>query len=112
MVATDINVALSVTAAAEGGAQSQALHDSFYAAALVVIGGVALWAAQQFFGGMISGFGSKSADSLAAGFLSRGRIFGGRLRKYRQAIQRNYAGHALGFGGSEVIDIRAVYVPL
>lgn len=112
MVATDINMAPFVAAAAEGGAQSQALHDSFYAVALVVIGGVALWTAQQFFGGMITGFGSKSADSLAAGFLSHGRIFGGRRRRYRRAIQRNYAGHAPGFGGSEVIDIRAVYVPL
>ena len=105
-------MAFFAAAVAKSGSQSQAvLHYSLYAV-LVVVGGVLLWAAQQFFGGMLTGLGSKSADSVAAGFARRGRIAGGRLRKYRRAIQRNYAGHALGFGGTEVIDIRAVYVPL
>jgi NACHT domain len=97
--------------AAKSGPQSQALHYSLYALA-VIVGCVLVWIAQQFFGGMITGLGSKSADSVVAGFARRGRLARGRLRKYRRAIQRNYGGHALGFGGTEIIDIRTVYVPL
>lgn len=75
-------MALFVMAAAKGGSQGQILHYGLYAI-LVVIGGALLWVAQQFFGGMLTGLGSKSADSLAAGLASRGRIVGGRSRKYR-----------------------------
>jgi len=108
--AADIDMTFFV-AAAKSGSQGQVLHYSLYAV-LVIVGGVLLWVAQQFFGGMLTGLGGKSADSLVAGFAPRGRIAGARLHKYRRAVQRNYAGHALGFGGTEVIDIRAVYVPL
>lgn len=104
-------MAFFATAAAKSGSQTQVLHYSLYLV-LVAVGGMLLWAAQQFFGGVITGLGSKSADSVAASFARRGRIAGGRLRKYQRAIHRNYAGHELGFGGTEVIDIRAVYVPL
>src|ERR1700742_1764041 len=105
-------MAFLVTAAAPSGPQGQVLHDSLYAAALVVAGGVLLWVVQQFLGGLLAQMGSKSADFFVAAFAGRGRVVGGRLRKYRRAVQRNYASHALGFGGTEVIDIRAVYVPL
>ncbi|HUN31865.1 MAG TPA: NACHT domain-containing protein [Trebonia sp.] len=100
------------TAAAKSGSHGQALHYGLYAAALLVAGGVLLWVAQQFFGSLITALGSKSADFLVAGLAGRGRVAGGRLRGYRRAVQRNYSSHALGFGGTEVIDIRTVYVPL
>jgi NACHT domain len=109
--AAHIDMAFFVAAAKSGSQNQVILHYSLYAV-LVIAGGVLLWAAQQFFGAMLAGLGSKSADSVAAGFMRRGRIAGGRLNKYRRAVQRNYSGHALGFGGTEVIDIRAVYVPL
>lgn len=100
-----------VETAARSGSQDQALHLSLYAV-LVIAGGVLLWAIKQFFGGLIAKLGGKSADSLSTNFFHRGRIAGGRLRKYQRAVQRNYMGHALGFGNTEIIDIRAVYVPL
>jgi energy-coupling factor transporter ATP-binding protein EcfA2 len=110
--AADIDMAFLVTVAAKGGgSQGQVLHYGLYGV-LVLVGGVLLWVAQQFFGAMITRLGSKSADSVLTGFARHGRIAGGRLRKYQRAIQRNYAGHALGFGGTEVIEIRSVYVPL
>lgn len=109
--ATGIDIVLFAAVASKSGSQNQILHDSLYVV-LVAAGGVLLWAVQQFFGSMISWLGSRSADSVAAGLARWGRIAGGRLRRYRRAIQRNYAGHALGISGTEVIDIRAVYVPL
>jgi NACHT domain len=107
----DIDMTFFVTAVTKSGSQSQVLHYSLYAV-FVAIGVVLLWVVQQFFSGLITALGGKTADSVATHFAHSGRIVGGRLRKYRRAIQRNYKGHALGFAGTEVIDIRAVYVPL
>jgi hypothetical protein len=89
---------------------SAVTHYSWYAV-YAVGAAVALWIAQRFFGALLDRLGSDSAPGLVRG-LKRGRLGGTRLRKYRRAVQDNFSGHALGFGGATPIDIRQVYVPL
>jgi len=80
------------------------------------IGGVlllaSLWVAKQFFGRALQELGSRFSNSFVRR-LSGSRVLGGTaLRRYRKAIQANYAEHPLGFVEGGVIDIRRIYVPL
>jgi hypothetical protein len=111
----DINMTLLVLAAAGSGSRGQPAYDTLYAA-LGALGALALgavvFATTKIFEGFFSSLGEKLADPFLALLTGRGKIVGGPLRKYRREISRNYAGHALGFGGADAIDIRTVYVPL
>jgi len=89
---------------------SAATHYSWVA--VYAVGALAvLWIVKRFFGALFDRLGSDSAPILMKGFKRR-RLGGTRLRKYRRAVQDNFSGHALGFGGATPIDIRQVYVPL
>ncbi len=89
---------------------SAATHYGWYAV-YAVGAAAALWIVQRFFGALLDRLGSDSAPILVKGF-KKGRLGGTRLGKYQRAVQDNFAGHALGFGGAAPIDIRQVYVPL
>ena len=108
---TVINMSLVVMAVAKSGTQGQALPYSLYAILTVVVGGALVWAGQQYFSGVFTEFGTKSADSFIKGLGRRGGLGGRQLRDYRRAVLKSYAEHALG-GNTQVIDIRAMYVPL
>ncbi|HXL87529.1 MAG TPA: NACHT domain-containing protein [Streptosporangiaceae bacterium] len=79
---------------------------------LAVMAGVAFWAASTFFGGMLEGLGDRSAGGLVVHLARVRSLCGGRVRRYRRAVELNMATHPLGFDDSETIDIRSVYVPL
>jgi hypothetical protein len=97
---------------AEGTAvDSNFIHFGAYGLILAATTAVLLWMGRQVLSGALSNLGAKSVDSLASRAPS-GRLKGGRLRRYRRAVQRNFASHPIGFAGSAAIDIQSVYVPL
>ena len=102
---------LFAVAAAESGTGNQVFHYGRYGIYAIAVA-VLLWVGQRFFGALIDRVGSKSADSVLTGIFGGGRFGVSRLRKYRRAVQKNFASHALGFGGTDAINIRSVYVPL
>ncbi|WP_026426105.1 NACHT domain-containing protein [Actinokineospora inagensis] len=81
----------------------------------VVLGAVAVvlaFAAKQFFGEYFKKSGASAFDRSASWFSGRAK-FGRRLvRRYAEAIARDFPAHAMGFVTDRTIDIDDVYVPL
>ncbi|MFD9734206.1 NACHT domain-containing protein [Umezawaea sp. NPDC059074] len=70
------------------------------------------WAAKQYLGEFFKKSGASAFDRSQRRF-SRSTKFGRRLvRRYAQAVERDFSKHSMGFVTGGVVDIDEVYVPL
>jgi hypothetical protein len=83
-----------------------------YGAIAAVLLALGLWMLKQFAGRAFQEGGNRAAGRLASRISARRWLTSGALRRYRNAVRRNYAEHPLGFVEGGAINIREVYVPL
>ncbi|WP_191250896.1 NACHT domain-containing protein [Amycolatopsis oliviviridis] len=83
-----------------------------YGLGALILAVVVIWALKQVLSEYFKKTGGKVYDRSASFFSRRARFRKRLIRRYGEAVSRDYAWHTLGFVTDRVIDINSVYVPL